>query len=168
MVFQQMHLDTERRNFICSGSGNFRSINSVTQPWIVIFVGRNINHGKDCFITSEICITVRMFSLIVTNTNLNMQQNLQKKKHVNVCFALDTYAKQQWKNITWKSIKGILRALSANFAVENIEKRNSKIILRNIIYILEVNIEARKVRRFAQHWALRCYTSDLRSTSREA
>ena len=59
MVFQRMHLDTGKRDFICSGSGNFRSFNSVTRPWIVIFVGKNINHGKDFSITSERCITVR-------------------------------------------------------------------------------------------------------------
>ena len=74
MVFQCMHLDTGKKSFICSGPGTFRSFNSVTRPWIVIFVGRNINHGKDCSITSERYITVRMFTQIVTNMNLNTQK----------------------------------------------------------------------------------------------
>ena len=38
MVFQRMHLDTGKRNFISSGSSNFKSFDSVTPPWIVIFV----------------------------------------------------------------------------------------------------------------------------------
>ena len=32
---------------------DFRSFNSVNLSWVVIFVGENINHGKDCSITSE-------------------------------------------------------------------------------------------------------------------
>ena len=76
MVCQHMHLDTGKRNLICSGSGKFRTFNSVTRPRIVIFMRRNINHGKDCSITSERCITVRMFAQVVTNTNLNTQQKV--------------------------------------------------------------------------------------------
>ena len=46
-----------------------------------------------------------MFTQAVTNTKLKTQQTLKKKKHVNVCFALDAYVKKQWKHITRKDIK---------------------------------------------------------------
>ena len=50
---------------------DFRPFNSVNRSWIVIFMGKNINDGEECSITSERYITVRMFAQVVTNTNLN-------------------------------------------------------------------------------------------------
>ena len=55
-----------------------------------------MQHGKDCSLTNERYITVQMFTQAFTNTKLKTQQNLQKKKQANVCFALDAFAKKQW------------------------------------------------------------------------
>ena len=64
-------------------------ISTIGREWIVIFVIRNTSRGKDCSTTNERYTTVRMFTRVVRNTKLKMQKRLQKKKHVNVCSAID-------------------------------------------------------------------------------
>ena len=80
-----------------------------------------------------------MVAQAVTSRKLKTQQNMQKKKHANVCFVLNAFVKKQWMIITGKSIKRISRGLSVEFAVVNVEMRCLTIILSGIIYILKVN-----------------------------
>ena len=100
-----------------------------------MFVERNIQHGKDRSITNERCIIVQMFTQAVTNTKLKTQQNLQKKKHANVCFVLKAFVKNEtmedhyWEkhieNFTW---------IKCKLGCSDVEKRCLKIILSGIIF----------------------------------